>query len=123
QEWTQKGISTRLSELVPDSKYPTSIPSVNRALKVLETYGVVQKTGSRKTGYRYQIASGTNLGISMLHQLIAVNRNFITSMKNISARNRKKDSALKRALNAEIRGMGIWNDALEKVLENLSGEK
>jgi DNA-binding transcriptional regulator GbsR (MarR family) len=122
QEWTQRGLSKRLGELFPESKYPTSVPSVNRALKVLETYGVVEKEGSRKTGYRYQIASSTNLGLSMLQQLILVNRNFIVSMKDISARNKKKDQALRKALNAEIKGISIWNDVLEKVLESLSDD-
>jgi hypothetical protein len=122
QEWTQRGISNRLRELFPESKYPTSIPSVNRALKVLETYGVVEKSGSRKTGYRYQIASSTSLGLSMLQQLIVVNRNFIARMKDLSARNKKKDAALRRALNAEIKGIEVWNKALEMVLESLMGE-
>ncbi len=122
QDWTQRGISTRLSELFPESKYPTSIPSVNRALKVLETYGVVEKSGSRKTGYQYRITSSTNLGISMLQQLILVNINFISSMKELLARNKKKDAALRRAVNAEIKGIGVWNRALEHVLEHLTGE-
>ncbi|MHA2300339.1 MAG: hypothetical protein ACXACD_05235 [Candidatus Thorarchaeota archaeon] len=123
QEWTQRGISSRLGELFPESKYPTSIPSVNRALKVLETCGVVEKTGSRKTGYQYRIASSTNLGFSMLQQLITVNRNFIASMKDLSARNQKKDPALRKALNAEIKGIGVWNKALEMVMVSLSGEE
>ncbi len=122
QEWTQRGISQRLGELFPESKYPTSIPSVNRALKVLETYGVIEKTGSRKTGYRYQIAFSTNLGISMLHQLIIVNRNFISNMKGIKTRNGKRDSNLRKALNVEIKAIGIWNKALERVLESFGDE-
>jgi hypothetical protein len=122
QEWTQRGLSKRLGELFPASKYPTSVPSVNRALKILETYGVVGKEGSRKTGYRYQIAYSTNLGLSMLHQLILINQNFIASMKDISARNKKKDTALRKALNAEIKGITVWNEVLEKVLQSLSGE-
>ena len=122
QEWTQRGISARLSGLFPESKYPTSIPSVNRALKVLETYGVVQKTGSRKTGYQYRIATSTSLGISMLQQLILVNSNFITSMRGLLVRNKKKDAALRRAVNAEIKGMRVWKRALEKVLDSLVGE-
>jgi hypothetical protein len=122
QEWTQRGISSRLRELFPESKYPTSVPSVNRALKVLETYGVVQKTGSRRTGYQYQIATSTSFGISMLQQLILVNSNFITSMKGLLVRNKKKDPALRRAVNAEIKGMGVWNRALEKILDSLAGK-
>ncbi|KXH70146.1 MAG: hypothetical protein AM326_00970 [Candidatus Thorarchaeota archaeon SMTZ-45] len=122
QEWTQREISTRLGELFPESKYPTSLPSVNRALKILETYGVVEKSGSRKTGYRYRIDSSAYLGISMLQQLITVNQSFIANLKDLSARNRKKDSGLTRALNAEIKGMEIWNRALEMVLESLGDE-
>ncbi|MFW9913430.1 MAG: hypothetical protein ACFFEU_13215 [Candidatus Thorarchaeota archaeon] len=117
QDWTQRGISSRLREIFPESKYPTSVPSVNRALKVLEAYAVVVKTGSRKTGYQYRIASSTNLGASMLQQLIIVNQNFIVRMKELSSGNKKKDTALMKALNAEIKGMKLWNQALEKVLE------
>ncbi|GAG86448.1 unnamed protein product, partial [marine sediment metagenome] len=57
REWSQKVISERLSELFPASKYPTSVPSISRALKILEEYGVVEKSGSRKIGYKYRIAS------------------------------------------------------------------
>ncbi|UCE10507.1 MAG: hypothetical protein JSW61_00850 [Candidatus Thorarchaeota archaeon] len=121
QEWTQQGISVRLRELFPESKYPTSIPSVNRAIKVLETYGVVEKTGSRKTGYKYRVASSTNLGFSMLQHFIAVNQGFIARMKDLSARS-KKDTELRKALNVEIKAMRLWNQALEMVLEYIASE-
>ena len=65
KEWTQQGISERLKELFSDSKYPTSVPSVNRALKILESYGIILKTGSRKSGYRYSLVSASNILSSM----------------------------------------------------------
>jgi DNA-binding transcriptional regulator GbsR (MarR family) len=123
KEWTQRGISEQLNKLFPESKYPTSIPSVNRALKILETYGVVEKQGSRKTGYRYRIDTSANLVFSMLQQLIAVNRNSMSSLKALLDRNQRKDSGLRRAIYAELKAMRMWNHALEMVMESLGAEE
>ncbi|MHA1907174.1 MAG: hypothetical protein ACW98Y_07755 [Candidatus Thorarchaeota archaeon] len=121
QDWTQQGISDRLGEVFPESKYPTSVPSVNRALKILETYGVVTKAGSRKTGYQYTVISPTNLIYSMLHQFLTLNQGFMAQMKDLSARS-AKDSALKKAVNAELKAWRLWERAVKGMLETL-GEK
>ncbi|MFW9793668.1 MAG: hypothetical protein ACFFEE_05175, partial [Candidatus Thorarchaeota archaeon] len=112
------GISSRLSELLPSTK-PTSVPSINRALKILESYGIVEKTGSRKTGYLYSLVSSKNLVYSMLHQFLIMNQNFISNMKDLAARTKKKDSELLRAVNLEIEAITTWNRAVEMILESL----
>jgi DNA-binding transcriptional regulator GbsR (MarR family) len=117
-EWTQQGISFRLTELLPSTK-PTSVPSINRALKILESYGIVEKTGSRKTGYLYSFVSSQNLVQSMLHQFITVNQNFITRMKDLAARTKKKDPKLLKAVNLEIKAISSWNRAVEMLLNLL----
>ena len=121
QEWTQQGISNRLKDLFPDSKYPTSVPSVNRALKVLEAYGVVTKSGSRKTGYQYTMVSTTNLVYSMLHQFMTLNNGFMAQLRDLSKRSQNKDSELKRAVNAELKAWRLWDKAVKGMLETLEG--
>ncbi|MGY5872114.1 MAG: hypothetical protein RTV72_07725 [Candidatus Thorarchaeota archaeon] len=120
REWTQKGISTRLTEIFPASKYPTSVPSINRALKLLEEYGVVEKTGSRKTGYRYSAVTSSNLVTSIVHQLMMVNNDFIVKMELLATKNKKKDTDLKKATNTQISMARQWNHALSHLLEATS---
>jgi len=123
QNWTQHGISERLSNLFPESKYPTSVPSVNRALKILETYGVVEKNGSRKTGYLYSIISPTNLVYSMLHQFLEMNKVFIAQMKDLSARTSTNDSTLKKAVRAELKAWQLWDRTVRAMVDSLNDDR
>ncbi len=118
-EWTQRSISERLTEIFPANKYPTSIPSVNRALKILETYGILEKSGSRKTGFRYRLVSSSSLVSSMFQQLLLVNLDFIGKMEQLSAKVQKRDSDLKRAISTQIENATIWHKTLERVVESL----
>ncbi|MHA2027405.1 MAG: hypothetical protein ACW98U_16010 [Candidatus Thorarchaeota archaeon] len=122
-EWSQQGISNRLGELLPSSKYPTSVPSINRALKILESYGIVEKTGSRKTGYRYCLVSSKNLVHSMLQQFVAVNQDFIMKMEDLAGRTNKKDPELMKAVNMEIKAITSWNRAVEMLLKSIKQEE
>jgi len=122
-EWSQKSISDRLTEIFPASKYPTSVPSINRALKLLEEYGVVEKTGSRKTGYRYSAITSSNLVSSMVHQLMMVNNDFISKLEFLTAKNKKKDTDLKRATTLQITTARQWNRALQLLLESASSNQ
>ncbi len=122
KQWSQKSISERLTELFPESKYPTSIPTINRALKMLEGYGVVEKTGSRKTGYQYCATTSSNLLGSMIHHLMMVNNDFVSKLEILTAKNKKKDSDLKRATNIQIKMAGQWNRALQLLLESTTSE-
>lgn len=123
REWSQRGISKRLGELFSSTKYPTSVPSVNRALKILESYGIVEKTGSRKSGYRYTIVSSTNLALSMFQQLLVLNQEFIVKMEGLATRTKKEDSDLKRAVSTQIKTAQAWNRAVEMILESLDAGK
>jgi DNA-binding transcriptional regulator GbsR (MarR family) len=123
KEWTQQGISDRLKELFPDSKYPTSVPSVNRALKILESYGIIQKTGSRKSGYRYSLVSSSNIVSSMFYQLLVVNLDFIKKMEDLQSKNRKADSDLRRAISTQISVAKTWNRVAEQIIESMQDEQ
>lgn len=123
KDWSQKAISERLGELFPASKYPTSVPSISRALKILEEYGVVEKTGSRKTGYRYTIVTSSNLVHSMVHNMMAVNTDFISKLEIVAGKNKKKDTHLKKATDIQIKMAKLWNQALLQLLNSASSDQ
>ena len=123
KEWTQQGLSERLKELFPDSKYPTSVSSVNRALKILERYGIILKTGSRKSGYRYSLVSASNIVSSMFYQLLVVNQDFIKKMETLRSKNRKVDSDLSRAISSQISMAKSWNLVVEQIIESIQDEQ
>lgn len=114
EEWTQQAISERLGEILPEPKHPTSVPSVNRALRLLEGYGIVHRSGSRRTGYTYQLLDSANMASSMLQQLAVVNDRFIERMKEIEKKS--KDKQVTAAARAEIRMAKSWQSVLEQVL-------
>ena len=116
QEWTQQGISERLSELLPEPQYPTSVPSVNRALKILTSYGIVKQEGSRKSGYVYRLVDSASVAASMVEQMAAINTQFVSGMENLRARNKRKDKQLDKALNAEITMARMWDEVLRALL-------
>ncbi len=116
KDWTQQAIAERLGEIFPDSKYPTSISSVNRAIKLLEAYGVVEKTGSRKTGYRYKMLTSSGLVSSMLQQLLMINNEFIRKLVSLEGKDLENDKDLKRAIRYQMEAAHIWNSAVEGLL-------
>jgi DNA-binding transcriptional regulator GbsR (MarR family) len=120
REWSQRGIARRLSELFSATKYPTSITSVNRALKILESYGVIEKTGSRKIGYRYRLLSSSSLVASMLQQMTIVNQEFIRKMESLAVKDQKGDADLERAISYQISVARVWNDAVVDLLNAIS---
>jgi DNA-binding transcriptional regulator GbsR (MarR family) len=122
QEWSQATIAQRLGEIFSDSKYPTSISSVNRAIKLLENYGVVEKAGSRKTGYQYRLLSSSNLIASMLQQLILVSQKFIEKMKALKEKGLKKDRILGKVIAYQINVSHEWITLGERMLKEMSEE-
>lgn len=114
--WTQTEISQRLREILPEPKYPTSVPSINRAMKILETYGVVSKTGSRRVGFSYTLAPAATLISTMLSQMIASYEVFIEKMQELGKRG-KEDKNLRQAVKRQISMAKEWNAVISKSLE------
>lgn len=119
KEWSQGNISSRLREIFPAAKYPTSITSVNRALKVLEDYGVVERAGSRKTGYKYRLLSSSSVIATMLERYVVVNQAFIEKMEALSARSSRTDAKLKKALSYEIDVAKLWSRLIVDLLGSI----
>ena len=94
KEWTQGLIAQRLSEIFPSSTHPTSVPSISRALKILESYGVVKKSGSRKTGYKYRTRESSGLLSSMFQNMMVINQEFNRKLEMLSTKVTEKESDL-----------------------------
>jgi len=120
EEWSQRKISDRLREFFPESKYPTSITSVNRALKVLEDYGVIEKAGSRRTGYRYRSLSSSGVIATMLERFVAVNQQFVDKLQALSVSGAKADSELRRAISYQVGAAKVWSKLIGELIASLN---
>ena len=119
QGWSQKSISDRLSILFPD--YPTSVPSINRALKINVTYGTVIREGNRKNGYSYRIAEGTELFERMFQNFIESGNLIILRLSNLLSK-AKNDHQLQEAIQFQIFGIEAFNQILEFTISYGRGE-
>ncbi|MFX0117610.1 MAG: hypothetical protein ACFFB3_23905 [Candidatus Hodarchaeota archaeon] len=123
RKWTQAEISRKLSEIFLDNDHPTSLASVNRALKVLEQYGAIEKSGSRKLGYSYQLAPSSKLLDSMFQQFIAATHASIEELAQLKREeNLDDDPALQWAIKNEIEEGKVWIQLLERMLELIAKE-
>lgn len=115
--WTQREISEHLSRLFPESN-PTSLPSVNRALKILESYSMVVKSGSRKIGYTYELAPDSTMLSSMFSQFITVNETLIRELTSLREKESlNADPVLIDAVNVEIMGFEVFNQVLLEMIK------
>jgi hypothetical protein len=53
--------------------FPTSLTSVNRALKSMELNKLILKRGSRKTGYKYYLNTLSGIPVGFFQKILAVN--------------------------------------------------
>jgi hypothetical protein len=122
--WTQSTISNRLKELFGnESKYPTSVPSINRAIKVNVQYGTVTKRGNHKLGYTYHVAEASTMLTDMFQKLIYTNLDMIERMDNLlQSEDTKTDSDLIQAIQFQIVGTQIYNNALLDSFEFLKAK-
>lgn len=122
--WTQSTISNRLKELFGnESKYPTSVPSINRAIKVNLQYGTVTKKGNHKLGYTYHVAEASTMLTDMFQKLIDTNMDMIERMDNLlQSEDTKNDSDLIQAIQFQIVGTQIYNNALLDSFEFLKAK-
>lgn len=116
KKWTQKDLSNRLSELFTNPDSTTSLSSVNRAVKILEEYGTILKTGSRKIGYYYTLSPDSQVVINMFQHMLNTNNIFINELAAIlKTENLSKDEKLQKT----IRGQLTEAEKLSKFLVNL----
>ncbi|MFX1535834.1 MAG: hypothetical protein ACFFDI_16590 [Promethearchaeota archaeon] len=124
QDWTQEGISRQLSEIFYDSDQPTSLASVNRALKILEKYGTIIKSGSRKLGYKYRAAPSSTILTSMFNQFITTNEKVIRELMGLKGeREFEDDQKLQEIVEFEINGIELFNQLLKNIVDSIETEE
>jgi len=123
KEWTQRDISQRLSDLFSEPDYSTSLSSVNRALKILENYGAIEKSGSRKSGYTYKLSSSSKMLTNMFVRFISYNDAFIKDLSFLKENEQLgEDSVLRKIINAQIEGTKILTQVYKSLMESIDSE-
>lgn len=113
-DWTQSTISNRLKELFGnESKYPTSVASINRAIKANVQFGTVLREGSHKLGYTYQVAEDASMLTNMFRRFIEQNEFIMSKLLEIQTSDlEKEDPGLFQAIQAQIYGIQVYNESL-----------
>ena len=79
---TQREISDRLSEILNDDQFATSLTSVNRALKSMEHSNLIIKKGSRKSGFIYNFNTLSGIPVGLFQNILSVNTKHLVNLRN-----------------------------------------
>ncbi len=112
-QWTQRAISKRLTELFPSEKYPTSVSSINRAIRINEKYGTLLKEGTHKSGYTYKATPGTEMILKIFEGFIDKTNVCINDLKQLLRQCQDSDPTLKAILEEQILGYNAYVQLLE----------
>jgi hypothetical protein len=114
-DWTQVTISKRLKELFGDkSEYPTSIASVNRAIKINVHFGTLFRKGTHKLGYSYHVADDTSMLEMMFQRFIDMNEMMMDTLSDLQSSDvENSDPELFNAVQMQNLGIQIYNESLE----------
>ncbi|MFX0212141.1 MAG: hypothetical protein ACFFDT_39575 [Candidatus Hodarchaeota archaeon] len=115
-QWTQRAIAKRLTELFPNGKYPTSVSSINRAIRINEKYGTVLKEGTHKTGYTYTATPGTEMIVKFFEGFIDKTNICIKNLSQLLETCQDSDLTLKKVLEEQILGYSAYVQLLEYAL-------
>lgn len=114
--WTQRTISKRLMVLFPHGEYPTSVSSINRAIRINEKYGTVLKEGTHKSGYTYTATPGTEMIMKIFEGFIDKTNICINDLQQLQDKCQDSDPILEQILDEQISGYNIYVKLLEHAL-------
>ncbi|MHA1940162.1 MAG: hypothetical protein ACXACP_04655 [Candidatus Hodarchaeales archaeon] len=123
-DWTQQAISNRLKILFGSaSSYPTSVPSINRAIRINIQYGTVKRRGNHKLGYTYHVAEASTMLINMFQKLIDFNELMLEKLDQLlRSEDTKSDPDLIQAIHFQTIGTQVYNDSLLTSFEFLKSQ-
>ena len=128
REWTQIEISQELDKIFPEKNDPTSVSTVNRAMKILEIYNVVIKQGTRKLGYTYKIGSRASYLVKMFEVFLHSTQSYIEDLGtlqkefSLSDEDKNHNEILIEAVNFHLRGSKILEFELEKLILSIKNK-
>jgi hypothetical protein len=120
KKWTQRSISSRLTEYFPEGKF--SVPSINRAIRINEKYGTVLKEGTHKTGYTYTATPGIEMVSKIFEGFIEKTNICIQELQELQDKLLGTDPTLKKILEEQIFGYILYVQVLEKALNYFKEE-
>ena len=117
---TQKEISDILSEILSDDHFATSLTSVNRALKSMEQFNLINKKGSRKIGYTYNLYMLSGIPIGIFQKVISVNMIFFDKLQNFKNQIAETDDkSLLNGIEIEIKLSQTFMKLYQKFLDEI----
>ena len=121
KDWSQVAISDHLKELFGNkTQFPSSISSINRAIKLNVRYGTVIKEGSHKIGYTYRVATNSDMLTGFFQRYIDLNTIMIEKLRRIETPNlNDEDPNLKTAIDVQIQGLELYSQFLEYGLNSM----
>lgn len=103
RELTQKDISEKLSEILSEEHFPTSLTSVNRALKSMERNNLIVKKGSRKKGYTYTLNQLSGIPIGFFQKILTVNIQHLDNLQKFKKEiGETEDKSLLNAIEYQV---------------------
>jgi DNA-binding transcriptional regulator GbsR (MarR family) len=117
---TQKEISETLTEVLSHEDSATSLPSVNRALKIMEANQMITKKGSRKKGYKYFLNLLSGIPTGFFKKVLTVNKENLQHLLVLKEEIEKSDDKdLTKGINIEIMFSQTLVDFSSEFLERL----
>lgn len=115
--WTQSSISKELTDLFSsNSRFPTSVSSINRTIKICVQYGTIEKRGSHKQGYTYHPLKGNDLLFNTFNSFINRNELIINRFQDL-ANNTGLEEPIASATQEQIIGLTFYNQMLDYALK------
>ncbi len=116
ESWTQLSISLKLKDLFStESKYPISVSSINRFIKICEQYGTIEKRGSHKLGYTYHSVKGNELLFNIFKFFMDRNEIIIERFDNLHSTDLEDN--IQQAVQEQIIGLQFYNEMLKQALK------
>ena len=116
KELSQREISDRLSEIMSEDHFPTSLTTVNRALKSMEDKNLIIKKGSRKSGYKYTMNTLSGIPIGFFQKILSVNIRHLENIQKFKAEIAKSDDkALLNGIETQI----IFSESIIQYFQEL----
>jgi DNA-binding transcriptional regulator GbsR (MarR family) len=117
--WTQQRITSELTKIFHKEDKATSLSSVNRALKILEKYGLIKKSGTRKEGYFYILAAGENYIQKMFNTFLKANENYIKSLETLLSMQEINQKEYKPTVSMYLSFTQIFNSEFQLLIERM----
>jgi DNA-binding transcriptional regulator GbsR (MarR family) len=123
-EISQKEISNQLTSIFNEPDNPTSVSSVNRSLKVMESYGIILKQGTRKIRYTYKFNPDYNMITNTFHVVMNITKLYLDKISRLKEEPQmESDTELIKSIENQVKMYSNFSEFLEEMLESIKNKK